>query len=95
MRLQTAVKIDHEIGDVGEPMSELRNEPSQTISSEFDGFVESYKLKTRKSGTGCVTMINERLYEGGDTRRKSMANEWHETSTPNKRRVRRKVSRAD
>ena len=64
MRLQTAVKIDREIRDVGEPMSELRNEASQTISSEFDGFVEPYKLKIRKSGTGCVTMINERLYEG-------------------------------
>ena len=64
MRLQAAVKIDREIGGVDEPMPESKNEPSQTVSSEFDGFFEPYKPKIRKSGTGCITMINEHLYEG-------------------------------
>ena len=64
MRLQAAVKIDREIGGVDEPIPESKNEPSQTVSSEFDGFVEPYKPKIRKSGTGWVTMINEHLYEG-------------------------------
>ena len=43
---------------------ESKNEPSQTVLSEIDDFVEPYKPKIRKSGTGCVTMINEHLYEG-------------------------------
>ena len=64
MRLQAAVKIDREIGGVDEPIPESKNEPSQTVSGEFDGFVEPYKPKIRKSGTGCITMINEHLYEG-------------------------------
>ena len=64
MRLQAAVKIDREIGGVDEPIPESKNEPSKTVSSEIDGFVEPYKPKIRKSGTGCVTMINEHLYEG-------------------------------
>ena len=64
MRLQAAVKIDREIGGVDEPMPESKHEPSQTISSEIDGFVELYKPRIRKSGTGCITMINEHLYEG-------------------------------
>ena len=64
MRVQAAAKIDRKIGGVGELMPESKNEPSQTLSSEFDGFVEPYKPKIRKSGTGCVTMINEHLYEG-------------------------------
>ena len=61
--LQAAVKIDREIGGVDEPIPESKN-ASQTVSSEFDGFVEPYKPKIRKSGTGCITMINEHLYEG-------------------------------
>ena len=64
MRLQAAVKIDREIGWVDEAMPESKNEPSQTVLSEIDGFVEPYKPKIRKSGTGCITMINEHLYEG-------------------------------
>ena len=64
MRLQAAVKIDREIGWVDEAMPESKNEPSQTVLSEIDGFVEPYKPKIRKSGTGCITMISEHLYEG-------------------------------
>ena len=64
MRLQAVVKINREIGGVDEPIPESKNESSQTISSEFDGFVEPYKPKIRKSGTVCITMISEHLYEG-------------------------------
>ena len=64
MRLQAAVKIDREIGGKNAEMPESKSEPSQTVSSEIDGFVEPYKPKIRKSGTGCITMINEHLYEG-------------------------------
>ena len=64
MRLQAAVKIDREIGGKNAEIPESKNEPSQTVSSEIDGFVEPYKPKMRKSGTGCITMINEHLYEG-------------------------------
>jgi hypothetical protein len=64
MRLQAAVKIDREIGGVDEPIPESKNKLPQTTSSEIDGFVEPYKHKIRKSGTGCITMINEHLYEG-------------------------------
>ena len=46
-------------------MPEPKNEPSRTISGEFDGFVELYKPKIRKSGTGCVyQQVNENLWEG-------------------------------
>ena len=58
------VKIDREIGGKNAEIPESKNEPFQTVSSEIDGFVEPYKPKIRKSGTGCITMINEHLYEG-------------------------------
>ena len=64
MRLQAAEKIDREIGGVNIPAPPSENEPSQNEMREFDGFVEPYEPKIRKSGTGCVTMINEHLYEG-------------------------------
>ena len=37
-----------------------REERKDTASIEFT----PYKLKIRKPGTGCVTMINDHLYEG-------------------------------
>lgn len=40
-----------------------KNEPPQTVC-EIGGDVKPYKPKIRKSGTGCITMINEHLYEG-------------------------------
>ncbi len=64
MRLQAAVKIDREIGGTSAPMPETKNEPSQTVSREFDGIVEPYKPKMRKSGTGCVYQVNDTLWEG-------------------------------
>jgi hypothetical protein len=64
MRLQAAVKIDREIGGKNAKIPESKNEPPKTVLSEIDGFVEPYKPKIRKSGTGCITMINEHLYEG-------------------------------
>ena len=64
MRLQAAAKIDREIGGVNATVSVSNNEPTQTKTNDFDGFFEPYKPKIRKSGTGCITMINEHLYEG-------------------------------
>ena len=45
-------------------MPESKNELSKTVSGEFDGFVEPYKAKIRKSGTGCIYQVNENLWEG-------------------------------
>lgn len=64
MREQAAEKIDREIGGVNAMMPASGNEPSQNEMGGFDGFVEPYKPKIRKSGTGCVTKINDHLFEG-------------------------------
>ena len=42
--------------------SKASSEPSRDIAIET--VFELYKPKIRKSGTGCVTMINDHLYEG-------------------------------
>ena len=44
------------------------SEPTPTKATPEKGF-EPYKGKIRKSGTGCVTMINDHLYEGRFTPR--------------------------
>ena len=43
--------------------------PSQAKKTPQKRFFELYKPKIRKSGTGCVTMINDHLYEGRFTPR--------------------------
>ena len=67
MQKQAAVKIDREIGgtDAQMPEPELpkASEPPPTKATPEKEF-EPYKGKIRKSGTGCVTMINDHLYEG-------------------------------
>ena len=71
MQQQAAVRIDREIGGTDAQMPEFTQsvEPPKarettptkaTPEKEF----EPYKGKIRKSGTGCVTMINDHLYEG-------------------------------
>ena len=45
----------------------ISNEPSRDVATET--VFEPYKPKIRKSGTGCVTMINDHLYEGRFTPR--------------------------
>ena len=67
MQRQAAVKIDREIGgtDAQMPEPELpkASEQAQAIATPKPKF-EPYKGKIRKPGTGCVTMINDHLYEG-------------------------------
>ena len=72
MQQQAAVKIDREIGGTDAQMPEptppkASDEPSQENATE--AVFEPYKPKIRKSGTGCVTMINDHLYEGRFTPR--------------------------
>ena len=61
MKKQASVKIDRQIGGTEAPNPQaderVRIDDSQP---EFD----PYKPKIRKSGTGCVTMINDHLFEG-------------------------------
>ncbi len=61
MQRQAAVKIDRQICGVDTeiPQAEERVRVD-TTPPDF----EPYKPKCRKSGTGCVTMINDHLYEG-------------------------------
>lgn len=61
MQRQAAVRIDRKIGGKDAQMPTV--EPTtrkDTIPIEFT----PYKPKIRKPGTGCVTMINDHLYEG-------------------------------
>lgn len=67
MRKQAAVRIDREIGGTDAQMPEVT--PCEPTEDEVREIVESEAFKPttgkiRKSGTGCVTMINDRLYEG-------------------------------
>ena len=61
MQQQAAVKIDRHIGGTNAemPKVEKRVRVDATLPE-----IEPYKPKVRKSGTGCVTMINEHLFEG-------------------------------
>ena len=76
MQQQAAVRIDREIGGTNAQMPEFTqsveppkaNEPSPSKATPEKEF-EPYKGKIRKSGTGCVTMINDHLYEGRFTPR--------------------------
>ena len=67
MQQQAAVRIDREIGgtdaQMPEPEPPKASEPTPTKATLEKEF-EPYKGKIRKSGTGCVTMINDNLYEG-------------------------------
>ena len=72
MQQQAAVRIDREIGGTNAEMPEppppkVSDEPSPKNATET--VFEPYKPKIRKSGTGCVTMINDHLYEGRFTPR--------------------------
>lgn len=61
MQRQAAVHIDRKIGGTDARMpTEKREERKDTSPVEFT----PYKPKIRKPGTGCVTMINDHLYEG-------------------------------
>lgn len=61
MQRQAAVHIDRKISGTDASMpTEKREERKDTAPVEFT----PYKPKIRKPGTGCVTMINDHLYEG-------------------------------
>jgi len=63
MQKQAAVNIDRKIGKTDAMMPEQESTPMQGLKppvSDFKPFVG----KVRKPGTGCVTMINDHLYEG-------------------------------
>ncbi len=61
MRQQVAVKIDRQISGTEAEISQVeKQERTNTTPPNF----EPYKPKCRKCGTGCVTMINDHLYEG-------------------------------
>ncbi len=70
MQQQAAVKIVREIGGTDAQMPEFTqsveppkaSEPTPTKATPEKEF-EPYKGKIRKSGTGCVTIINDHLYE--------------------------------
>lgn len=61
MQRQAAVHIDRKIGGTDAQMPTIaREERKDTSPVEFT----PYKPKIWKPGTGCVTMINDHLYEG-------------------------------
>ena len=67
MQQQAAIKIDREIGGTDAQMPEptppkASEQPTPKTATEPK--FEPYKGKIRKPGTGCVTMINDHLYEG-------------------------------
>ena len=66
MQQQAAVKIDREIGCTyvqmpEPPPTKVNDAPTENAT---EAVFEPYEPKIRKSGTGCVTMINDHLYEG-------------------------------
>ena len=68
MQRQAAARIDREIAGADTPIPEP-NATDKASDSEADDQptepkFEPYKGKIRKPGTGCVTMINDHLYEG-------------------------------
>ena len=76
MQQQAAVKIDREIGGTNAQITdfELLEPPNKVCDTKqpeslTQTVFEPYKPKIRKSGTGCVTMINDHLYEGRFTPR--------------------------
>ena len=59
MRRTAAVKIDQGIGKAN-PKIEIGAAPQKPAPSTF----QAHKGQRRKAGTGCVTQINESLWEG-------------------------------
>ena len=61
MRNQAAVKIDRQIGGTE---AQIPQADERVRIDDRRPEIEPYKPKIRKSGTGCVTMINDHLFEG-------------------------------
>ena len=68
MQQQAAARIDSEIAGADTPIPEPTatggTGDSVADNQPTEPKFESYKGKKRKPGTGCVTMINDHLYEG-------------------------------
>lgn len=61
MQRQAAAKIDRQIGGTEAEIPRAEEQARvDTLPPDF----EPYRPKCRKTGTGCVTMINDHLYEG-------------------------------
>ena len=60
MRRKAAAKIDQGIGKADPPQTETNVAPQKPAPSTF----QANKGKRRKAGTGCVTQINDHLWEG-------------------------------
>ena len=60
MQRQAAVRIDRKIGGIDARMPAVQRQTKDTSTIEF----KPYTPKIRKPETGCVTMINDHLYEG-------------------------------
>ena len=63
MQKQAAVSIDRKIGKSDAKMPEQENTRPAVENAPVSDFVP-FVGKVRKPGTGCVTMINDHLYEG-------------------------------
>ena len=61
MRQQAAVKIDRQISGTEAEISQVEKQERTNAAQPKFG---PYKPRCRKCGTGCVTMINDHLYEG-------------------------------
>ena len=57
MQTEAAAKIDRGLGN------EVQESPAQTEQSSVEDF-QPVLRKTRKPGTGCITQINDHLFEG-------------------------------
>ena len=67
MQQQAAAKIDREIGGTDTEMadmSESKSSAEELQENATETKFEPYTGKIRKPGTGCISMINEHLYEG-------------------------------
>ena len=72
MQQQAAVRIDRKIGGTNAEMPEPeppKASEQPTTKAPTEAKFEPYKGKIRKPGTGCITMINDHLYEGRFTPR--------------------------
>ncbi len=59
--------LDREIGGTNAEMADMNESEASTDKSHSNATqakFEPYTGKIRKQGTGCITMINEHLYEG-------------------------------
>ena len=68
MQQQAAARIDREIAGADTPIPEPnatdKASDGEATDQPTEPKFEPYKGKIRKPGTGCVTMINDHLYEG-------------------------------